>query len=173
MPVSKLCFLLEPFLLELVVYLCHRDDVLERACLCRRSPPLRHISPLGSELCWFFFDMFLRTIFIGRAGASLRGSPRSRSFLSPLRSSCSATTFFQSDGGCHFVHHLYLLACAVDEFELHVGEHYGERYARKAAAGAEVEHLAAVAEGYFRVLWRVSAAHGARRSCPCPCAKSR
>ena len=52
----------------------------------------------------------------------------------------------EAEGGDDLVADAYLLADAIDQMELRLGEHDGQRYAGEAAAGAEVHDAGAGAE---------------------------
>ena len=52
-------------------------------------------------------------------------------------------TVLKSDGIAHLLSHPYLLACAVDEFELTFRKENGQRNTRETATCSEVENLSA------------------------------
>ena len=122
-------------------------DVLERLCLSLQVAALKADESVRQRVV-LVLAVHVLLYYLHEVGQRHHGATHHEVVLRLLffARKLFSHHVLQSDSLRHLVHHANLLARAVDELELAIGEHNGERNAREAAARAEVEHLSAFAE---------------------------
>ena len=139
-------FLLEPFFIEETADFRCLNDIPERLCLCLQIAAFETKNAVGKGVLVLLRDVFLHDFDeVGQGHDSSADHKIVETFFD-FNTQVRGLAIIQSNSLAYFLSDADFLSCTVDEFELAVGEEYGQGDAWETAARAEIEDSGALAE---------------------------